>query len=198
MQRAESVRVARPLFHGEGSGSTPTSALSLWFETCPIAKARQLVRLWHSRLPNMGGGGCRVCYTAESEGLYYAVAVWTNPSAPNLPQQAWLELKRMAIAPDAPKNTASRMMGWMERDIRKRFPLVTTLVSYRDCEVHAGTIYKAAGWLGEDEQRRSPSTTWHNRGKARTINNLPRVVQRWTKRVYPLEGESGGTERLVS
>ena len=52
----------------------------------------------------------------------------------------------MALPDDAPPHTASWMLGAMRKDIRKRFPLVTRLISYQDEDVHTGTIYKAAGW----------------------------------------------------
>jgi hypothetical protein len=57
-----------------------------------------------------------------------------------------MELKRMAISDDAPKNTASRMISYMVRDIRKGFPSVPRLISYQDPAVHSGTIYRASGW----------------------------------------------------
>jgi hypothetical protein len=57
-----------------------------------------------------------------------------------------LELRRFAISPDAPKNTASRMLGFMVRSIRKIIPEISTLLSYQDKEVHTGTIYAASGW----------------------------------------------------
>jgi hypothetical protein len=100
----------------------------------------------------------------------------------------------MAIAPDAPKNTASRMLGWMARNIAKRFPEVTTLVSYRDCDAHLGTIYAASGWVPEGEQKRSPKTTWHNRGREHQIQDLPTTVQRWTK---PIRKGAGPTSFLL-
>ena len=56
------------------------------------------------------------------------------------------ELRRLAIAPDAPKNTASRMLRIMARMIAKKRPNTKTLISYQDTEVHTGGIYKAAGW----------------------------------------------------
>ena len=102
---------------------------------------------WHSRLPKIGASRGRVYYCAEHDGVCYAVAMWSNPVARLLPQREWLELRRLAIAPDAPKNSASRMLGWMARDINKRFPDVVRLISYQDCEVHTGGIYKAAGWV---------------------------------------------------
>ena len=70
VRRAESVRVAYPLFQAGGGGSTPTSALDLWFDAVPLAAAKRLNRLWHSRLPEFGRPTCRVAYAAESGGLY--------------------------------------------------------------------------------------------------------------------------------
>ncbi len=183
VSRVESIRVMHPLFQVGQGGSIPTSTLQLQFQTATREVFKPLNRLWHSQLPKCQDGH-RAYYSAEHDGIYYAVAMWTNPSAPALPQLEWLELKRFAIADDAPKNTASRMLGWMARDIFKRFPGVKTLVSYRDCDSHDGTIYKAAGWVGEEIQIRSPKTTWHNRPRARRLNEVvPRRVQRWTKRI---------------
>ena len=144
--RAESIRVMHPLFHADQGGSTPTSALCLQFSTCSRETFRRLNMAWHSRLPKIGASQFRVCYAAEHDGLYYAVAAWSNPVARLLPQREWLELRRLAISDDAPKNTASRFIGWMVRDIRKRFLDVTRLISYQDCDAHTGTIYKASGW----------------------------------------------------
>lgn len=144
--RAESVRVAYPLFQAEGGGSTPTSALQLFFTACSRECFVGCNRLWHSRLPEIGRSCGRVYYRAEFEGLIYAVAFWSNPVARLLPQQTWMELRRLAISGDAPKNTASRFISWMVKDIKKRFPDIERLISYQDCEVHTGGIYKASGW----------------------------------------------------
>ncbi len=146
MVRAGSVRVAYPLFQTGGGGSIPTSALQLRFDKCDRDTMQVLNREWHSRLPKFKTATpCTVYYSAEFDGLFYAVAAWSPPVARMLPND-WMELRRLAIADDAPKNTATRMLGWMVRDIRKRYPNVPRLISYQDCEVHNGTIYKAAGW----------------------------------------------------
>jgi hypothetical protein len=147
----DGVRVAYPLFHEEGDGSTPISPLQLFFRPIDLSTAKRLNRLWHSRLPRAGRLTCRVAYAAEFAGRFFAVAIWTNPVARLLPQWTWLELNRFAIAPDAPKNTASRMLGWMTRDIRLRLPEVERLISYQDMDVHAGTIYRACGWTASQE-----------------------------------------------
>ena len=147
--RAGDVRVAYPLFQAEGGGSIPTSALQLRFEVIDRLTMETLNRKWHSRLPRLNTAcPCPVYYGAEFDGLWYAVAAWSPPVARLLPQTTWLELRRLAIADDAPKNAATRMIGWMVRDIRKRFPVIERLVSYQDTAVHNGAIYRAAGWTG--------------------------------------------------
>lgn len=187
--RAEARRVMGGMFQSRTGGSIPTSAHSLFFHCIDLRHAKQLNALWHSRFPDVGGGGSRVNYAAEFDDICYAVAIWTNPSAAKLPQQTWLMLKRYAIANDAPKNTASRMMGWMIRDIKKRFPEVVMLVSYSDPNTHEGTIYRATGWKeGKTTKRTIGSKQWHNRERwKRSKNEACELVTRWT---YDLRPES--------
>jgi len=146
----DGVRVARPLFPMEGDGSNPSSPLQLWISEISLKKAKELNRLWHSRLPRYESGFCekaKICFGAEYGGIYYAVAIWDNPTARMLPQYTWLELKRLAVAPDAPKNTCSRMIRIMTLIIKKKMPKITTLISYQDTEIHNGIIYRASGWI---------------------------------------------------
>lgn len=183
--RADGVREAHPLFQAEGGGSLPTSALCLRFSPCDESLAIRLNQEWHSRLPkvllsNIVRVTLRACYIAEANGLYYASAIWTSPTTSQLPQDRWLELRRLAIAPDAPRFTASRMLGWMVRDIRKRFPQVVRLISYQDCEVHTGTIYRAAGWLAtvkNYDHRDRGKRTHRKRSPSQTMA----TKQRWEK-----------------
>lgn len=184
--RAGGVRDARPLFQEEGSGSIPTSALQFWFSKIKQEPAKALNRLWHSRFPETDTAATRVCHVAEFKGIYFAVAIWCNPSSPKLPQLEWLMLKRWAIAPEAPKNTGSRMESWMVRDVRRRFPEVTTLVSYSDADTHDGAIYKACGWTeGETTERKTEGRkNWHNRERRRRMRNEPcERVTRWIKKI---------------
>ena len=149
----DSVRVAYPLFQAEGGGSTPTSTLhcrDLIFEPCLKQFAARLVEEWHSRLPVCQSGPWMYAFHAAHGDLTYAVALWNNPSARTLPNE-WLELRRMACAPDAPKNTPSRFLAWMARYFQKHRPDIERLISYQDTAVHAGTIYKAAGWHVDHE-----------------------------------------------
>jgi hypothetical protein len=102
---------------------------------------------WHSRLPAFTSPPERcLAMGAEYEGIYYASAIWSPPLARMLNHQGIYELRRLAIAPDAPKQTASRMLRVMRLLIQRRKPDLKRLISYQDTGVHTGTIYKAAGW----------------------------------------------------
>ena len=149
--RGDCIRVVHPLFQEEGSGSIPTSPLQLFIGQCDVRLACNLNEAWHSRLPKLDWSnvvrcGWDYCFAAEYANRFYAIAIWTRPVSQSLNGRNWLELRRMAIADDAPKNTATRMLMVMKNMIRKDNKAVAKLISYQDTAVHAGTIYKAAGW----------------------------------------------------
>jgi hypothetical protein len=127
--RADGARLARPLFQAGDGGSRPTSALHLWLDRVTLNVARPLNQLWHSTLPRYGRGFIKnqsdLCYAAEHEGRYYAVAILSNPVARNLPQDTWLELRRLAVAPDAPRNTASRILRIVALLVRRDRSAIT-------------------------------------------------------------------------
>jgi hypothetical protein len=177
----DSIRVVHPLFQADCGGSIPTSTLHLRFYAIAESVFLPLNEAWHSRLPRCGGSHFRVCYGAEHDGLWYAAAAWSNPVARLLPQLEWLELRRFAIAPDAPKNSASRMLGWMRRDILKRFPDVTRLISYQDMDAHVGGIYRAAGWKQAEnyKPRAGGWIGWGNRPRKGRTNQAVAPRMRW-------------------
>lgn len=121
-------------------------ASELILERCPVETARTLNSEWHSRLPYTQPGPWILAFAARTKIEIVAVALWHNPSARNLPK-TWLELRRMAVSPNAPHCTASWFLSAMTKWIRKYMPGVTRLISYQDTSVHKGTIYKAAGWF---------------------------------------------------
>ena len=177
--RAGDVRVAYPLFQEERSGSIPTSALQLRFEAIDRDTMETLNREWHSRLPKFRTAcPCTAYYGAEFDGRWFAVAAWSNPVARMLPQN-WLELRRLAVCDDAPKNTATRFIGWMVRDIKKRFPQVERLVSYQDTAVHNGTIYKASGWVATTVS--GDGREWNCPSRFRKAVQSSAPKQRWEK-----------------
>lgn len=187
--RAEGVRVAYPLFQAGGGGSTPTSALQLTVEWMRFTTAQELNRKWHSRLPRFGTGAIKnpdarfSCFGAEFDGLWYAAAIWSLPESRELPQDgSWYALRRLAVAPDAPdapRNTPSRMLAVMTRILRKERPDTERLISYQDTEAHTGCIYRAAGWEMVDTT--GSNTQWNQPGRRRPKSQSDAPKVRWEK-----------------
>jgi hypothetical protein len=116
-----------------------------------MRRAQDLNRKWHSMLPNtdLGNllcGGTSVAYAAEHDGMWYGVAIWTQPIIRSVCDGHTIELRRLAISSKAPQNTASRMLAVMRRLICAKWPFINRFVSYLAVDVHDGTIYKASGW----------------------------------------------------
>lgn len=178
--RAGSIGVMHPLFQGDEGGSTPTSALQLRIEECGLEFAKECNQEWHSRFPRFGTGAVNdvgfPCFAAHYDGLAWAVAIWSHPVARCLPQQTWLELRRMAIRPGRPKNTASRMLRVMTDILRKKRPEIERFISYQDTEAHTGTIYRAAGWTPTNL---SDGDEWDRPGRSRPKAQSAAPKQRW-------------------
>jgi hypothetical protein len=194
LSRADDVRVTCPLFQAEYGGATPTSALHLRFSRCDIKRAIALNEGWHSRLPALTNWQGCFAFSAECGNVVYAVAIWGRPVARAYNGTKTIELRRMAVADDGPKNTASRMIGWMIRNL-KRAGEYTKAISYQDTAVHAGTIYKASGWIpvkvGKD--------TWDrpNQGARRRRSDSQEVGEkvRWEHLLQP---QASASEECVS
>jgi len=176
------MRLLNPLWDKETP--PPPSCRQLTLEIVDFLWAKRLNKQWHSRLPRMGTGFVAsmpfLSFAASHEGTAYAVAIWSNPVARNLPQQTWLELRRLAVAPDAPRYTASWMLGKMTRHIRKWLPEIENLISYQDLEVHTGTIYKATGWLPTVSSKEGAGI-WDRPGRRRPKAQSEAGKQRWEK-----------------
>lgn len=186
----QALRVMHPLYQAGQGGANPTvplSAKSLMIETIGFDVAKNLNRMWHSRLPKIGTGCIDnqpfLCFAAcGAQSVAYAVAIWSNPVARELPQDTWLELRRLADAPDAPKNTASRMLRIMELMIRRSKPVVERLVSYHDTKAHTGGIYRAAGWTAVETN--GSNTNWNMPGRPRPDSPSRAPKQRWEKIIH--------------
>ena len=198
MFSGDCIRVVHPLFQEEGDGSTPISPLQFHVGEISSALAVRLNEQWHSRLPTVIRGNIdrnthSVCFGAEYANRFYAVAIWSSPVAGRLLTKGehWLELRRFAIADDAPRNTASRLLSIMTKMIRRKYPEIVRLISYQDTEAHAGTIYKAAGWKA---MHRVCDTNWGLRGgphsRKRNPVNAPGVKVRWELIVRAAESTS--------
>ena len=162
----ESIRVVHPLFQTEGGGSIPTSPLQLQFGRISADVAANLNAEWHSVLPYIPVFHIEIAFGAIFENKFYAVGMFGRPVARTICDAGILELRRMAIAQDSPKNTASRMLAWMVREIVKLRPDIRRVISYQDTSIHKGTIYKAQGWDPVDMS--SSPVNWGGEAQTKT------------------------------
>ena len=125
----------------------------LTFEVGDLTDVNPLLSARHYLGPV--GGNVRLVIVGFLGADVVAAQVWKAPTARFLPSDgSWLELSRWCLTPEAGKNAGSRMHGWAIREIRRRLPDVTTLVSYSDrLQGHTGSLYKACNWQWKP--------TWH-------------------------------------
>jgi len=165
MYDIKNIMVQEPLFW-DNNFSIPESPKLLKVDVITPQLACKLNKTWHSRLPsihwsNIVRNRYYVCYGVSYMGIWVACAIWSSPVNQNFNIEIFLELRRMAISELCPKNTATYIISKMVKDISKRLPLVTDLISYQDTEVHIGTIYKASNWFVDGQTK---FVTW---GKSR-------------------------------
>ena len=180
-------RLAEPLFYTSNTIELPLSPTQLDIHTIHVKTACELNLLWHSRFPKVDWSNIvrnkrYVCFVAEFKGVYFATALWSSPIAGHRLSNGdkMLELRRMAIADDAPKNTASRMIKQMRLWIQQNFTEIETLISYQDTESHFGTIYKASNWTAVNQSKEGQ--TW---GDSR-VRNQPQSTAakvRWEYKI---------------
>jgi len=141
---------------------------------------------FHSRFPyihwsNVVRNKHYICFGLFYENVAYGSAIWSSPIAGNRLKDGWklLELRRLALCAECPKNTATWMLSKMEKDIRKRFPDIIRLISYQDTEVHLGTIYKAANWVAVSQTQSGLS--WSDLGRERNPEQSQASKVRWER-----------------
>ena len=180
----DGIRVVHPLFQVEGGGSIPTSPLQLEISKMPLDVAVTLNFEWHSRLPTISNPQACTAFGAMHSNRYYAIALWGPPVAREFNGRGIYELRRMAIAPDAPKNTGSRMLRIMRLLIERERADIRRLISYQDTEVHSGTIYKAAGWtIGRFKPISSGDKGWNSRDRNVMQSRANKI--RWDLQIRP-------------
>jgi len=149
-------------------GSSPALSDCSVVRTRSYKLAKRHIAQWHSTLP-IAPPGFRVAFLLINDKTQeiLGVATWGRPTARLLDQHTVLELTRLAVGPRAPRNACSWMMARMRKWIRDEIPQIELLVSYQDCDVHSGGIYKADNWRKAYQKRISDS--WTNRpGRAGT------------------------------
>lgn len=170
-------------------GSNPTPSLQVLFKLIPNKLGAELNAKWHSVLPSIPVFHIQIAFGVFlPNGECCGVSLWGRPVARTICGKGWLELRRMALSPEAPKNTASKMLGWMGREIPKLRPDINRFISYQDTEHHKGTIYRAAGWTPVD--MKSSPVNWGGNAQTKTKPSRERSTKilkapkiRWEKEV---------------
>ena len=162
----DSSKVEQDLFQSQDGGAIPTSPLQLKLVEIKAQTASMLNEKWHRVLPKIHWSCIvrnthRVCYAICFNGEPIGVAIWSSPVAQNrfADGKTMLELRRLALSDKCPPMTASRVISIMVKLIRKKFPEITRLISYQDCNEHQGTIYKASGWTATTKTKLMDWTT---------------------------------------
>ena len=184
---SEYLRFLNPLFANNEAVAPPISPKELDVLPTDVHLACNLNHVWHSRLPkihwsNVVRNSDYICFKAICDDVIYAVAIWSSPVAANRMKDAKtiLELRRFAIAPDAPRNTATYVLAKMEKHIKKHLPHIALLISYQDQDVHLGTIYKAGNWSKAGEHK---NWDWASSKRTRNPAQAQSHKTKWIKKL---------------
>ena len=149
--------------------------------------ASHLNEMWHSRLPiipvsNIYRNTHKICFGLFNNNEAIGVAIWTSPVAQNRFKdgKTILELRRLALSPKCPHNTATWCISKMVGKIKNKFPDLTRLISYQDTAVHKGIIYKASGWK---EAKETEFSSWTTKKRIRNKDQATGKKIRWEKQL---------------
>lgn len=144
------VMVARPSIQKAGGGSIPTSPHQLRIYPIEKHEAKSAYALWHY----LGHKGFLASY---NYGVFFGAKLvgsisYGIPNAKNIKglytqktQGEFVELTRLALSPDCPKNSESRVIGVTLRMIKKRG--YKGVITYADtAQGHTGVIYRATNF----------------------------------------------------
>jgi hypothetical protein len=154
-------------------------------ETTFNSTVRKFLKKWHySDYVNIQAKHTFCLFREGSFGIpeMIGVCIYTRPAGPSAGQSYWpqapdkvLELRRLCLIDDTPKNAESFFVGWSIRWLKKNTDW-EYIISYADEEQgHSGVIYRASNfkYLGKT----SPGKTLEVDGKKfhiRTLSMLDR------------------------
>lgn len=132
--------------------TTGTGAL----ERIPLAEAKRFVRVWH--YSKIFPPHCLINLALRDDaGELCAVGMWgwgvrprhtINRLFPGLETKDYLELNRLCLRDDQPRNSESRFLSLCAAWIRQNLPHVKLLFSWADgLRGKPGYVYQAASWL---------------------------------------------------
>lgn len=125
-----------------------------------------LINHWHSW--RTAPPGWRVAFLLTDGLVIYGVSTFGRPVARCEEQETTLEHTRMALAPNAPRNSATFFMAQTRKWIRDNMPSVTRLISYVPSDRFSGVTYRGDNWKIVYSNQRTTSK-WTNRANRHNV-----------------------------
>lgn len=124
---------------------------------------RDCINAWHSfrKAPR---SNWNIAFILTDGLRIYGVSIFSHPIARNEDQTTTLEHSRMALAPNAPRNSASFFMAGCRKWIRDNIPHIKRLISYVPSEHYSGVTYRADNWKVVYKNK-IETATWATRRK---------------------------------
>ncbi|WP_051275799.1 XF1762 family protein [Desulfovirgula thermocuniculi] len=123
----------------------PPSAKHLEMRPVPYRIAQAFVERHHYL--GYAPPGARACLGVWYGDRLVGVLVFGRPSARLEDQRHTLELTRMVLLDECPRNSESRALALAVKWVRRNMPGIRRLIAYADPgRGHQGTVYRAAGW----------------------------------------------------
>jgi hypothetical protein len=139
-------------------GSKPTP--SLQFSVCSLKDVSAFVKQHHYSKTHhkvvvyafsltMNGLLAGACLFGMAAGNIRCMTVLTGHDNP----RDYLELQRLVLLDEVPKNSESRFIGWCLRWLKKNTG-VKAVISFADpAHGHGGTVYRASNWIYTGKQK---------------------------------------------
>lgn len=129
----------------ENSGSIPTSPHQILIREGKFSEFAKLLKKYHYKSSKMGGGISHHLVLEYKNKIYGGIVIGKMRHANKYDENA-VELRRMVLHPDCPKNTASYFLSktiwWLKNNTE-----VSIVLTFADQTVgHIGTCYKAANF----------------------------------------------------
>jgi len=141
----------------------PADAKSLALQPVPYRVVKRFVQKHHYL--HYAPPGARACLGVWHGDRLVGVLMFGRPVARIEDQRYTLELTRMVLLDECPRNSESCILALAARWVRRHVPDVCRLIAYADPgRGHKGTIYRAAGWRLVGMTR---SSSWTRIGRPR-------------------------------
>jgi hypothetical protein len=126
-------------------------ARDLVFSVCLASEIKEFIEANHYS-KSINGVKISICFKSEYCGLLVGAMLFGQMSTTAWKkfgdtEQSVLELRRLVMIDECPKNSESRFIGYCLRYIKANNTTVNTIVSYADPNYgHFGTIYRASNF----------------------------------------------------